>query len=61
LAASVAALPPPESVPVAGGPTTPVATVKDVDKFPLASVVLRLLRGLEQETGIALPAKSIVG
>jgi hypothetical protein len=60
-AASVAAEPPPESVPVVGGPTVPVATVNGDERLPLASVSTMWLKGSEHDTGMALPAKLMVG
>jgi hypothetical protein len=61
-AASVAALPPPESVPLVGGPTVPSMMVKlVVGRLPLEVVVTSLLRGLVHETGTALPASWMVG
>jgi len=60
-AASVAASPPPESVPAPGGPTVPDTTVNVEETFPLASVDLTALRGFEHDTGAALPNTLIVG
>jgi hypothetical protein len=62
LAASVAALPPPESVPEPGGPTVPVWTTKlNAAKLPLLSVDLIALRGFEHDTGMAFPKARTVG
>src|ERR1700761_1633477 len=65
LAASVAASPPVESVPVAGGPTVPVATVKSLEKVPVAEVATMTPFGPRgagpHETGVALPATITVG
>src|SRR5580698_9048495 len=69
LAASVAASPPVESVPVAGGPTVPVVTVNAVGpKLPLALVATTVGPGLPpgrgfgpQDTGAGCPRSAIVG
>jgi hypothetical protein len=61
MAASVAASWPALSVPVAGGPTVPVCTVKLAERDPDAVVVLMAKRGFVHETGAGLPATSIVG
>ena len=62
LAASVAALLPSESVPLPGGPTTPVWTVKlDEAKLPSPPVVLMPESGFVHETGTALPSTVTVG
>jgi hypothetical protein len=61
-AASLALLLPLLSVPDPGGPTVPVLTVKGVDgRLPFLSVEIKVERGLEQETGTALPATVTVG
>jgi hypothetical protein len=65
LAASVAALPPVESVPVPGGPTVPVATVKADENVPVALVTKTTPFGPSgagpHDTGVGLPATAIVG
>ena len=60
-AASAAASLPALSVPVAGGPTVPVATVKLVERVPVAVVVFSVRKGFVQETGTAFPATEMVG
>ena len=61
LAASVAASPPVESVPVAGGPTVPVVTVNEVAAtVPVALVVKIVLApgAGPQDTGAAVDANA---
>ena len=61
-AASVAASLPELSVPVVGGPTVPVWTVKfEAAKAPPAVVDLMAFKGFEHDTGMSLPKKAIVG
>ena len=67
MAASVDASPPLESVPVVGGPTVPVETVKAIGpRAPLALVVVKLVApaasgGGPHEIGVWFPASEIVG
>src|SRR5438132_1572780 len=50
------------SVPLAAGPVTPVCTTNALGaKVPFLSVVMRVLKGLVQDTGTALPATVTFG